>query len=93
MLFFKTQNSLRYQQIYFMKEIYYKLFKILVIFLKANSQLGKLLISKKKSIFFKNTCIFSSRAKSISQKLKLSRIMIREIASKGFFFGLHKLSW
>lgn len=93
MLFFRTQNTIRYQKFYFVKEIYYKLYKLLIIFLKWNLKLGKLIVRQKKSIFFKNTCIFSSRAKSVSRKLKISRLMIREISSKGFYFGLRKISW
>ncbi len=93
MLFFKTQNTIRYQTNFFVKEIRYKLYKMLIIFLKWNKQLGKIITKIRKPIYFKNTCIFTARAKSLSRKLKISRILIRELSSKGFYFGLHKLAW
>jgi len=41
----------------------------------------------------KNFCIVSGRSKGISTKFKISRIVFREISSKGSFFGLKKASW
>lgn len=73
--------------------MYYKLYKMLIIFLKWNKNLGKIILKQKNSTYFKNTCIFTSKAKSLSKKLKISRIMIRILSSKGLYFGLHKLNW
>lgn len=93
MLFFKNQNSINYQKRFFIKEVYYKIYKMLIIFLKWNKLLGKLIIKNKKSLYFHNTCVYSNKAKSISRKLKISRIIIREFANKSLYFGLHKHSW
>jgi len=64
-----------------------------IIFLKWNRNLGKIVTKNQKPLYFKNTCVFTARAKSLSRKLKISRILIRELSSKGFYFGLHKLTW
>jgi ribosomal protein S14 len=93
MLFFKASKSIIKQKQNFIKEVYYKLFKLFVIFLKWNNLLGNLIIQKKRSLYYHNICIMSQKAKSISRKLKVSRIMIREKSNIGFFFGLTKLSW
>jgi ribosomal protein S14 len=41
----------------------------------------------------KNFCIVSGRSKGIHRKFKISRIFLRELSSKGYFFGLKKASW
>ena len=41
----------------------------------------------------KNFCIISGRSRSIHKKFKVSRILLRELSSKGYFFGLKKASW
>jgi ribosomal protein S14 len=93
MLFFKRKKSFLQQKNNYIKEVYYKLYKLLVIFLKWNNFLACLLLQKKHAIFYHNICIFSNKAKSISRKLKISRIIMRNISNKGIFFGLSKLSW
>ena len=92
-LFFKQQKTIIQQKKYYIKEIYYKLYKLFVILLKWNKLLGNIIFQKKKAIYYKNLCIVSQRSKSIQRKLKVSRIIIRENSNKGLFFGLHKVSW
>lgn len=41
----------------------------------------------------KNRCIFTSRARSINQKMKMSRITFRKLASQGLLLGTKKSSW
>jgi ribosomal protein S14 len=40
----------------------------------------------------KNFCIVSGRSRAIHKKFKVSRIILRELLSKGCFFGLKKAS-
>ena len=93
MLFFKEQKAILQQKKIFIKEVYYKLYKLFVIYLKWNKLLGNLLLKKKQAIYYRNICVASKKNKSITRKLKLSRISIREFSNKGFFFGLNKISW
>jgi ribosomal protein S14 len=92
MLFFKKQKAIKQQKTYFIKEVYYKLFKLFIIFLKSAKSLAGLVIQNQSPLYYRNICIASDKAKSITRKLKLSRIMIREISNKGLFFGLCKIS-
>lgn len=41
----------------------------------------------------KNFCIVSGRSRAIHKKFKVSRILLRQLSSKGYFFGLKKASW
>ena len=92
MLYFKEVKTIIQQKNYIKKEIYYKLYKLFVIFLKINNLLGQLLSQFQKHIFYKNICIFSKKSKSVIRLFKISRAMLREKSNLGFFFGLHKLS-
>ena len=40
----------------------------------------------------KNYCVISGRSKGIIRKFQISRIVLRELSFKGFFFGLKKAS-
>jgi ribosomal protein S14 len=40
----------------------------------------------------KNFCIVSGRSRAIHKKFKVSRILLRKLSSKGYFFGLKKAS-
>ena len=40
-----------------------------------------------------NRCIFTSRSKSVSSSIKLSRITFRKLASEGLLLGIKKSSW
>ena len=93
MLFFKLSKALIQQKKNYINEVYYKLYKLFIIFLKWNRLLGGLILQKHKPRYYRNICIISKKSKSLSRKLKSSRIMIREGANSGFFFGLVKLSW
>lgn len=93
MLFFKHQKSILQQKTNYIKEVYYKLYKLLIIFLKLHKVLAGLILQNKKHTYYRNICIFSKKTKSISRQLKVSRIIIREMSNKKLFFGLHKISW
>ena len=93
MLFFREVKATVQQKTYLKQEIYYKLYKLFVIFFKSPNALGLLRIQLKKNSFYKNICIFSKKSKSIIKLFKVSRAMLREKSNVGFFFGLNKLSW
>jgi ribosomal protein S14 len=40
----------------------------------------------------KNFCIVSGRSRAVHKKFKISRILLRELSGKGYFFGLKKSS-
>ena len=40
----------------------------------------------------KRFCIISGRSKGVFKKFKVSRIILRELSGRGFFFGLKKAS-
>ena len=93
MLFFKQTKSLLQQYIYTIKEIYYKLYKLFLIFLKHNEIFSIFMLKNVKWIYYRNICIISKKNKSVNRVTRVSRIMIREKSDLGFFFGLSKLSW
>lgn len=41
----------------------------------------------------KNLCVLTGRSKSIYRLFKISRIQLRNLASKGFLPGVSKYSW
>ncbi len=41
----------------------------------------------------RNRCVVSGRARSVYRKMKMSRIALRELGSKGLIPGLVKSSW
>nr|YP_001315133.1 ribosomal protein S14 [Chlorokybus atmophyticus]ABO15118.1 ribosomal protein S14 [Chlorokybus atmophyticus] len=41
----------------------------------------------------KNRCILTGRPKAVYKKFRLSRIVFRELASKGLLVGVTKSSW
>jgi small subunit ribosomal protein S14 len=40
-----------------------------------------------------NRCIFTSRGKSVSSSIRLSRITFKKLASEGLLLGIKKSSW
>ena len=40
-----------------------------------------------------NRCVFTGRARSVYQLFRVSRIVFRELASKGMLHGVKKASW
>jgi small subunit ribosomal protein S14 len=78
-------------------EIFQRVIKIIT--LCNNESLVKILLYKK--IFkisqfktkIKNYCVISGRQRSVYRKLKISRIVLRNLGSLGLFFGLKKASW
>lgn len=92
--YFKDSKKRKY---YKTVEIFQRVFKIIT--LCNNESLAKILIHKeifKISQFknkIKNYCVISGRQRSIYRKLKISRIVLRNLGSSGLFFGLKKASW
>ena len=77
-------------------ELTQRLYKLLSV--SFNMNLFKLLISKflyNSSCHFipiKNFCIVSGRSSGVYTKFKVSRIVLRELSTQGYFFGLKKAS-
>lgn len=65
----------------------------LTINLRLKSFLLLKTLSKNSRIKIKNRCIFSNRGKSIESKLKISRIVFRNLISKGLISNILKDSW
>jgi ribosomal protein S14 len=87
------------RQLFTKLELYYKVLSTLFIYSKDNY--FKLMILKKKNTKWtthscltrvKNYCIISGRSKNINIKYKVSRIIFKEIAIKGLWFGLKKIT-
>ena len=82
-------------------EVIYKVLKSIYVY--KNDNIINLIVQKKintelfKKVTGKNSirnyCIFSGRSRSVYTHLKISRILLRELGSKGLFFGLKKHSW
>jgi len=90
--FFKQQKALKQQKNSYRKEVYYKLFKLFIILFRCNKPLAGILLKNIKSTYYRNICIYSYKAKSLTKCLKISRISLREISNKGLLFGLCKIS-
>jgi ribosomal protein S14 len=86
--------------LYIKTELIQRVIKTLYFSFKANILYFSLLKSNFISDLYnnfrthiKNFCIISGRSRSIHKKFKVSRIFLRELSSKGYFFGLKKASW
>lgn len=94
-------QDLRLRKIYRTTEVIYKVLK--TIYFYKNDNVINLIIQKKinMNLFVKatakssirNYCMLSGRSRSVYSKLKVSRILLRELGNKGLFFGLKKHSW
>nr|NP_689358.1 ribosomal protein S14 [Chaetosphaeridium globosum]AAM96622.1 ribosomal protein S14 [Chaetosphaeridium globosum] len=45
------------------------------------------------SVRVRNRCIFTGRARSVYSTYRMSRIVFRNLASKGLLIGIKKYSW
>jgi len=78
---------------------------LLLKFIIRSTALSKNLRNKAQNQFIKksslnfskvrlnNSCIFTSRSKSVNSRIKLSRITFRKLASEGLLLGIKKSSW
>jgi ribosomal protein S14 len=80
-------------------EIVQRLFRIICLNFQSNVLNFTLLNSnflKQQYKYFrshiKNFCVVSGRSKGVHKKFKVSRILLRELSNKGYFFGLKKAS-
>lgn len=93
---FKYKKNYLARQLYNNKEIEKRLLKILFLSLKKNLIKWKFLkkvFKLKVNNSFTNLCIVTGRSRSIFTKFKISRIILRDLSGKGYFFGLKKASW
>jgi len=98
MKFKRSFKDINKRKTYKNVEIVQRIFKT-ILFAFNNNHL-KLLLRKNYSNFkleyfksrIKNFCIISGRARSVIRKFKVSRIILRELSTKGCFFGLKKAS-
>jgi ribosomal protein S14 len=87
------------RELYIKTELIQRVIKTLFFFFDTNllyfALLNSTFITFQYNYFkthIKNFCIVSGRSRSIHKKFKVSRILLRELASKGYFFGLKKAS-
>jgi ribosomal protein S14 len=87
------------RELYIKTEIVQRAIKTLCFSFNTNilhfAALNNDLISNQYNYFkthIKNFCIISGRSRGIHKKFKVSRIALRELSSKGYFFGLKKAS-
>jgi len=77
-------------------ELIQRVNKVLYFSLKIN--VLKIILLENYSYYFsqvqiKNFCVISGRSHGVHRKFKVSRILLRELSGKGYFFGLKKASW
>jgi len=77
-------------------ELIQRVNKVLYFSLKTN--ILKIILLENYSYYFsqvqiKNFCVVSGRSRGVHRKFKISRILLRELSGKGYFFGLKKASW
>ena len=76
-------------------ELIQRVNKVLYFSLKTN--ILKIILLENYSYYFsqvqiKNFCVVSGRSRGVHRKFKISRILLRELSGKGYFFGLKKAS-
>jgi len=76
-------------------ELIQRVNKVLYFSFKINFL--KIILLENYSYFFfqtqiKNFCVISGRSRGIHKNFKVSRILLRELSGKGYFFGLKKAS-
>jgi len=76
-------------------ELIQRVNKVLYFSLKTNTL--KIILLENYSYYFsqvqiKNFCVVSGRSRGVHRKFKISRILLRELSGKGYFFGLKKAS-
>jgi len=83
----KKNNNIKQRYNFSINEVKYTFFKFLFLALRF-----KFLFFKFKATIIKNEiynmCIYSSKSYSIKRKFKVSRIILKEKADLGIFFGL-----
>jgi small subunit ribosomal protein S14 len=66
-------------------------------FLNKDSLLSKSFswtsIITKKSFKIKNRCVFSNRSRAVFSKLKVTRMVFKNLATHGYLNGVKKHSW
>lgn len=93
---FKYNKNYLARKLYNNKEIEKRLLK--VVYLNLKKVIFKLNFLKenfnlKITNRFSNLCIATGRSRSVFTKFKVSRIILRDLSAKGYFFGLKKASW
>lgn len=96
----RRKKNVKQRKLYKKTELFQKVLKSLFIYVK--NVFVKLIIQKFFFLMFsvncyktaiKNFCVFSGRSRSVYRKVKVSRIVFKQLGEKGLFFGLQKLSW
>lgn len=87
------------RNLYNKTELFQKVLKILFLYNKDSFNYLKLVIKNFiyikiiKNMYcsqIKNYCVISGRSRAIYKKLKISRIILKNLGSEGLFFGLKK---
>jgi succinate dehydrogenase (ubiquinone) iron-sulfur subunit len=95
----KKIKDINKRKLYIKAELLQRLVKIICFSFNTNllsfTLLNSFFITKNYSYFrthIKNFCTISGRSRAIHKKFKVSRILLLELGSKGYFFGLKKAS-
>jgi ribosomal protein S14 len=85
------------RELYIKMELAQRVIKTITFNFKNNARIFTVLnngIKKNQSNPFRthirNSCIISGRSKAVHKRFKISRILLRELSGKGYFFGLKK---
>jgi ribosomal protein S14 len=96
----KQIKDIHNRGLYINKELVQRIAKIFFFSFNTNllsfTLLNSIFLSAQDSCFkthVKNFCVISGRSRAIHKKFKVSRILLLELGSKGYFFGLKKASW
>ena len=68
-------------------------FRTNVLFFAILKNSFRLFNRRKYKTQIKNFCVISGRSRAVHKRFKTSRIILRELSGKGYFFGLKKASW
>jgi ribosomal protein S14 len=91
MFYSKRLKNIRLRYNFYKSESYSRALKFLYLKINKNFCFLKEKIAVSKNIIH-NMCLYSSKSCSLTREYKVSRIVFREKASVGFFFGLKKAS-
>jgi len=98
MIFFKKLKSIKQRQLFYKYEIYFKVLKLLFIYLYSNMfNFGNVKLRYFMKFFkeknqIHNMCILTSKTSSLFRTFKISRHQVRGLSDICFLFGLKKAS-
>ena len=97
-LFLKDKNRRQIYKIYEKEKIILKYISRNFLFSKniRYASYVKLIINYLRDssiVRIRNRCVLTNRSRAVYRKFKMSRLMLRELALKGYLIGVKKASW